>query len=205
MLEWVSGKKEGGKTNKWNQPVTGAKWTFIFTWSQSVKHFTWQSFRNHWNDFSLREFSFLGTPESTNNILPTVTLTKSQFTSNSTWFSWAPVLRFHKDKDANQCYNCTKQDFPKDTGNSSFLEVKCLKFSSHLYRLWIAYISVCMYNNNVWQSAVWFHFFKLLRVSEKSSPQTPKPLYHEVNVYAHNPSSSNLTARFHPLSLKQSN
>lgn len=57
-----------------------------------------------------RSFSFLGTPESTNsNILPTVTLTKSQFTNNSKRFSWAPVLRFYEDKDANQCYNCTKQ------------------------------------------------------------------------------------------------
>lgn len=40
---------------------------------------------------------------------------------------------------------------------------------------------------------------------EKQSLQTPKTLYHKVSVYAHNHSSSNLTARFHPLSLKQSN
>lgn len=69
-----------------------------------------------------------------------------------------------------------------------------------------AYISVCMYNNKcLTVCCTMSFFFKLLRVSETSSLQTPKPLYHKVSVYAHNHSSSNLTARFHPLSLKQSN
>lgn len=53
---------------------------------------------------------------------------------------------------------------------------------------------------NVWQSAVWCSLFlKLSRVSETSSLQTPKPLYHKVNV------PTITAARFHPLSLKQSN
>lgn len=63
-----------------------------------------------------------------------------------------------------------------------------------------AYISVCMYNNKcLTVCCTRFSFLKLLRVSETSSLQTPKPLYHKVNV------PTITAARFHPLSLKQSN